>query len=69
VDIFAEYVGKVSFLDISSLEKMGPGLEIPAPAFQDSAKTLRVIVVAESVAIAALVIFILWLLHQKKGKR
>ena len=59
VDIFAEYIGKVSFVDISMVEK-APQLEKPMQI--DSNK----VVIVQTGIIIALIGFIIWLLTKKK---
>ena len=62
VDIFAEYVGKVSFLGPETLEKMSHRLESPMKI--DSNK----IVIYETISIIGLIAFIIWLLVKKNKK-
>jgi len=62
VDIFAEYVGKVSFLEPETLEKMSPKSESPMKIDSDK------IVIYETIIIIGLIAFIIWLLVKKNKK-
>ena len=60
VDIFAEYIGKVSFLEP---EMTSPKLEKPMKIDSDN------LVIYETIIIIALLAFIIWLLLKKEKKK
>lgn len=63
VDLFADYVGKVSFLDPEQLKTIGPNLEKPMKL--DSSNLM----IYETTIIIALIAFIIWLLIKKEKNR
>lgn len=69
VDVFAEYIGKFPFLGKPSLNIESPGIESPAPVYRDASKAMKAIIVAETLALIALIIFIIWLLSKRPAKR